>query len=131
MPYKGHEVQLSLTINVNSQQIAMKRVCVGNSTFKCCICVFFFFPPQLLIGLLWTVHKCTVYGSHKLHFLSTFSLKMGSTVLFTHLKIILLQYFLVFSFQSTPCEKYDFCLYDCKCYGSQAFFIFLSRWLLL
>ena len=27
--------------------------------------------------------------------------------------------------QSTPCEKYDFCLYNCKCYGSQAFFIFI------
>ena len=27
--------------------------------------------------------------------------------------------------QSTPCEKYDFCLYDCKSYGSQAFFIFI------
>ena len=34
---------------------------------------------------------------HKFHFSITFSLKMGSTVLFTHLKIILLQYFLVFS----------------------------------
>ena len=31
--------------------------------------------------------------THKLHFLSTFSLKMGPTVLFTHLKIILLQCF--------------------------------------
>ena len=42
----------------------------------------------------------TVHGSHKLHFLETFSLKMGSTVLFTHLKIILLQcfQFSVFSF---------------------------------
>ena len=38
--------------------------------------------------------------THKLHFLSTFSLKMGPTVLFTHLKIILLQCFQssVFSF---------------------------------
>ena len=30
---------------------------------------------------------------HKLHFSVTFSLKMGFTILFTHLKIILLQYF--------------------------------------
>ena len=39
--------------------------------------------------------------SYKLHFLSTFSLKIGSTVLFTHLKIILLQcfQFSIFSFQ--------------------------------
>ena len=31
--------------------------------------------------------------THKFHFSATFSLKMGPTVLFTHLKIILLQYF--------------------------------------
>ena len=36
--------------------------------------------------------------THKFHFSTTFSLKMGPTVLFTHLKIILLQYFSVFSF---------------------------------
>ena len=42
----------------------------------------------------------TVYGTHKSHFLVTFSLKLGPTILFTHLKIILLQYFRfsVFSF---------------------------------
>ena len=42
---------------------------------------------------LWTVHPCTVYGSHKLHFLSTFLLKMSPTALFTPLKIISLQCF--------------------------------------
>ena len=36
---------------------------------------------------------CTIHGSHKLHFLATFSLKMGHMVLFTHLNIILLQCF--------------------------------------
>ena len=36
---------------------------------------------------------CTVHKTHKSHFSTTFSLKMGLTVLFTHLKIILLQYF--------------------------------------
>ena len=36
---------------------------------------------------------------HKFHFLATFSLKMGFTVLFTYLKIILLQCFSVFNFQ--------------------------------
>ena len=40
--------------------------------------------------------------THKFHFLATFLLKMGPTVLFTHLKIILLQYFSVFSFQLYP-----------------------------
>ena len=39
--------------------------------------------------------------THKFHFLSIFSLKMGPTVLFTYLKIILLQcfQFLVFNFR--------------------------------
>ena len=41
----------------------------------------------------WTVHGCTIYGSHKFQFSVTFSLKMGFTVLFIHLKIISLQYF--------------------------------------
>ena len=36
--------------------------------------------------------------TYKFHFSVIFSLKMGLTVLFTHLKIILLQYFSVFSF---------------------------------
>ena len=36
---------------------------------------------------------CTVHGTHKSLYLVTFSLKIGLMVLFTHLKIILLQYF--------------------------------------
>ena len=32
----------------------------------------------------------TIHGSHKLHFSATFSLQMGPTALFTHLKFILL-----------------------------------------
>ena len=36
---------------------------------------------------------CTVYETHKSHFSATFLLKIGLIVLFTHLKIILLQYF--------------------------------------
>ena len=43
-------------------------------------------------------HKFYCSRTHKFHFSATFSLKMGLTVLFTHLKIILLQCFLVFSF---------------------------------
>ena len=39
------------------------------------------------------MHPCTVHGSQKLHFLTTFSLKVGLTTLFRHLKILLLQYF--------------------------------------
>ena len=48
---------------------------------------------NFLTILPWTVHSCTVHGSYKLQFSVTFSLKMDLTVLFTHLKIILLQYF--------------------------------------
>ena len=39
--------------------------------------------------------------THKFHFLTTFSLKMSLTILFTHLKIILLQCFSVFSYIQT------------------------------
>ena len=39
------------------------------------------------------MHGNTVHRSHKLHFSTTFSLKMGLTSLFTHLKNILLQCF--------------------------------------
>ena len=48
----------------------------------------FFFSPQLLTSQLWTVHPCTVHGSHKLHFSTTFSLKIDPIALFKHLKII-------------------------------------------
>ena len=47
-----------------------------------------FLTFQLLFISLWV--SCTVHGTHKLHFSATFSLKMGLTALFTHLKIILL-----------------------------------------
>ena len=49
----------------------------------------FFSQSVHIVHCLWT---------HKFHFSKTFSLKMSLTVLFTHLKIILLQYFSVFSF---------------------------------
>ena len=45
-----------------------------------------------------SVHGVHYLWIHKFHFSATFSLKMSPTVLFTHLKIILLQYFSVFSF---------------------------------
>ena len=54
---------------------------------------FFFFPAAM-----WTkssVNSASVHCSrtYKLHFLTTFSLKIGLMTLFTHLKIILLQCF--------------------------------------
>ena len=42
-----------------------------------------------------SVHIVYCLWTHKFHFSATFSLKMSLTVLFTHLKIILLQYFSV------------------------------------
>ena len=38
-------------------------------------------------------HISGSHGTHKLHFSANFSLKMGPMILFTHLKIISLQYF--------------------------------------
>ena len=81
---------------------------------------FFFFFWHAFEGLAATVHALCMNSSrksltflpllsqsghivhysqtHKFHFSAIFSLKMGLTVLFTHLKIILLQCFSVFSF---------------------------------
>ena len=81
---------------------------------------FFFFFFHAFVRLVATVHALCMNSSHKVqlflpffsqlvhtvhcswthkfHFSATFSLKMGSTVPFTHLKIILLQCFSVFSF---------------------------------
>ena len=42
---------------------------------------------------LFSREHCTIHETYKLHFSVTFSLKMGPMVLFTHLKIILLQCF--------------------------------------
>ena len=69
----------------------------------------FFSQPHVLTFQQWTMHLCTVYGSHELHFSTTFSLKMGPTILFTHLKIILLQCFhiLVFSFSKISSIQTD------------------------
>ena len=73
---------------------------------KCIFCIsavfFFFFLSWNFWLFLWTVHGVHCLQTHKFHFSATFSLKMSPTVLFTHLKIILLQCFLVFSFQLYP-----------------------------
>ena len=62
-----------------------------------CVCVFwhffFWFQPHFLTKS--TVNSAPMHCSwtHKFHFSVTFSLKISHTVLFTHLKIILLQCF--------------------------------------
>ena len=72
----------------------------------CCVLSFRLFPQHAVLFMygIWTVavtfdrssvNSASVHCSrtHKFHFLSIFSLKMGLTTLFTHLKIILLQCF--------------------------------------
>ena len=64
-----------------------------------CLRFVFFISLSLFFFFFGSACNCLqVHGSHKLHFSAIFSLKMGPTVLFTHLKIISLQYFL-FQFQ--------------------------------
>ena len=60
--------------------------------------IYFFFPAVTFLLFFCEQSSYTIHGSHKLHFSATFSLKMSHTVLFTHLKIILLQCFSFFSF---------------------------------
>ena len=61
---------------------------------------FFFLAEKFDFSTNFYPHVCPVHclQTHKFHFSAIFSLKMGLTVLFIHLKIILLQYFSVFSF---------------------------------
>ena len=85
-------------------------VCYVLSLLRFLFFFFFFFftpfPQQAVLFMygIWTVaaifdqffvNSTSVHCSwtHKFHFLSIFSLKMSLTVLFTHLKIILLQWF--------------------------------------
>ena len=72
-------------------------VALPNRTF-CVSFVFFFFLSWNIWLFLWTVHGVHCSWIHKFQFSATFSLKMGPKILFLHLKIILLQYFSVFSF---------------------------------
>ena len=66
------------------------------STLGVCVFNLFFFSSTIWLFnyfLATQVGLCIVHGIYKFHFSATFLLKMGSTILFTHLKIILLQYF--------------------------------------
>ena len=58
----------------------------------------FLFLSKNVWLFLWTVHIVHCLQTHKFHFSITFLLKMGLIVLFTHLKIILLRCFSIFSF---------------------------------
>ena len=65
---------------------------------------FFFFAKKFDFSTNSQPHVGPVYclWTHKFHFSSIFSLKIDLAVLFTYLKIILLQCFSVFYFQSYP-----------------------------
>ena len=90
---------------------------LGWKTQRLCLAFFFFFffctrlwdlrllfmhssHKVWLFSLFCSQSEHTVYclWTHKFHFSATFSLKMAPTVLFTYLKIILLQYFSIFNF---------------------------------
>ena len=60
-------------------------------------------PQSLTCQTIFSQSVHIVYYSriHKFHFSATFSLKIGPTVLFIHLKIILLQCFSVFNYIQT------------------------------
>ena len=60
---------------------------------------FFFLVEKFDFSINFQSHVDPVYclGTYKFYFSATFSLKISPTVLFTHLKIILLQYFSVFN----------------------------------
>ena len=69
----------------------------------CSVCVFvLLFSPFFFfsVHICWLFHNEHRWRTHKFHLSVTFSLKMGLMALFSHLKIILLQYFLfsIFNF---------------------------------
>ena len=80
---------------------------------------FFFFFTRLWDLQLLFMHKVWLFlaffsqsvdtvhylWTYKFHFPVTFLLKMSLTILFTHLKIILLQYFSVFCFSFQLCSN--------------------------
>ena len=98
--------RLTFGLRVLRLRLAAKRVSAFVCLFVCLFIYFFFFPAVKADFLTMNSVFMHCLRIHKYHFLLTFSflsifsLKMGTMILFTHLKIILLQYFsvLVFSF---------------------------------
>ena len=68
----------------------ISAVWIGLKMRLCFLLLFFYFFSRECWLFEWTVH---CLQTHKNHFSTTFSLKMGLTILFTYLKIILLQCF--------------------------------------
>ena len=106
-PMSFHENPLDLDSNQSSSDPSLRlgrnyfypRLCFQHFTF------FLFFhmfqETNFTIGNIWLFNHFltykwvlyTIYETYKYHFSIIFSLKIDLTVLFTHLKIILLQYF--------------------------------------
>ena len=80
--------------------------CASQTRLHFCFFFFFYIAEKFDFSTNFQSHVGLVYclWTHKFYFSTTFSLKMGLMVLFTHLKIILLQYFSVFSFQLYPTD---------------------------
>ena len=88
-PLKTRELSNSIFFFFDESKCVFgKRICTSQTHVLRFSYLFFFFEQCL--------------QTYKFHFSATFSLKIGLTVLFTHLKIILLQCFSVFSFQLYP-----------------------------
>ena len=104
------------------------------------MCTVHYRKSTIAVTVYWTVvanidfstmNSASMHCSriHKFYFLATFSLKIGLTILFAHLKIILLQYFQfsVFNFSKinsiqTEPKSYTFCFLNkfvqLGCWGS-------------
>ena len=70
------------------------HVCTSMFSLFSVFLLFFFFLAAVVdfssMNSAYQWVPCTIYGTYKFHFSAIFSLKMGSTELFTRLNIILL-----------------------------------------
>ena len=95
---KSFDFDLHISCSLFSSMLSL--ICVSYSarlgwefSSVCVFCIFFFFwQPHMTNS---TVNSAQIYclRTHIFHFSATFLLKTGPTILFTHLKIILLQCF--------------------------------------
>ena len=86
-----------------------------------CLCTVHEQQPQSLTCqtiFSQSVHTVHYSRTHKFHFSAIFLLKIGSTVLFTYLKIILLQCFSIFSCIQTDLILFTIVLIHIQCFGS-------------
>ena len=98
-PYRTFENPLSdgpsrcVRINIHDQMFGLSARLDSNYSCRCVFWIFFFFKPYYLIKSTLKSTSVHCLRTHKFRFSVTFSLKIGPTILFTHLKIILLQCF--------------------------------------